>query len=126
MSRNGARVLRSPFRASLAALALLAFCAHALIPAGFMPGSVHGGPQLVLCSGHMPGSAHPGHHGGSGSGADAPCPFALGGGAAPLPSHLHSALASVAPDLLVPLVEQPVVSETPLRHTAPRGPPTLA
>jgi hypothetical protein len=126
MSRNGARVLRSPFRASLAALALLAFCAHALIPTGFMPGSVHGAPQLVVCNGHMPGSTHSGHHGNSGSSADAPCPFALSGGAAPLSTHFDLALTHEAPDLLVPFVDRPVVSETPLRHTAPRGPPTLA
>lgn len=126
MSRNGARVLRSPLRASLAAIALLAFCAHALIPAGFMPGSVHGDPQLVVCTGHMGGAGHDGHAGGKGATHDSPCPFALGAGAAPLPA-LHAVAAThVAPTLLVLRAAQPVGSETPLRHTAPRGPPAVA
>lgn len=126
MSRHGAKFLRGPIRECFAALALIAFFAHALIPTGFMPGSVHGQAQLVVCDGHMAGSGHAGHHGNSGSNADSPCPFALSGGAAPLPAHFDLALAHVAPDLLVPFIERPIVSETPFRHTAPRGPPALA
>jgi hypothetical protein len=126
MSRNGANFLRRPIRECFAALAFIAFFAHALIPSGFMPGSVHGQAQLVVCDGHMSGAAHAGQYGKSGSNAESSCPFALGGGAAPLPAHFDLALAHGAPDLLVPFGERPVVSETPLRHTAPRGPPTLA
>jgi len=126
MSRIGAKFLRGPNRECFATLALIAFFAHALIPTGFMPGSVQGHAQLVVCDGHMADSHQPGHHGNSGSNADSPCPFALSGGAAPLPAHFDLALAHAAPDLLVPFIERPVVSETPLRHTAPRGPPALA
>ena len=126
MSRNGANFFRGRIWECFAALALVAFFAHALIPTGFMPGSVQGQAQLVVCDGHMVGFGHAGHHGNSGSNADSPCPFALSGGAAPLPAHFDMALAHIAPDLLVPFIERPVVSETPLRHAAPRGPPALA
>jgi hypothetical protein len=126
MSRNEAKILRGKIRECFGALALIAFFAHALIPTGFMPGSVHGQAQLVVCDGHMVDFGHAGHHGNSGSNADSPCPFALSGGAAPLPAHFDMALAHVAPDLLVPFIERPVVSGAPLRHTAPRGPPALA
>jgi hypothetical protein len=126
MSRKGARFLRGSTRECFAALAFIALFTHALIPTGFMPGSVHGQAQLVVCNGHMAGSSHAGHHGNSGSNADSPCPFALSGGAAPLPAHFDLGLEHVAPDLLVPFIEWRIDSEPPLRHAAPRGPPTFA
>jgi hypothetical protein len=126
MSRHGASVLRGPFRASLAALALLAFAAHALIPSGFMPGAVHGHSQLIVCSGMAPGSANHIHHGNSGPGSATPCSFALGGGPAPLPADFAVVAVTVATLLTVSFLERAVPSEAPPRHTAPRGPPTLA
>jgi len=128
MSRNGARFLRGPIREYFAVLAFVAFFAHALIPVGFMPGTVHGQPQLVICDGDLPGLAHHhhGHHGNSGSHADVLCPFSLIGGAAPLPTDLDHALVQSSPAQPVSFIERPVVSETPPRYTAPRGPPTFA
>jgi hypothetical protein len=126
MSYGGVKLLPDRVRGCLAALAFVAFFAHALIPAGFMPGSVHGQAQLVVCDGHTAGVGHPGHPGKPGSNAESPCPFALGGGSAPLPAHIDLSLAHVAPDLLAPFIWQPAVFETPFRHSAPRGPPTLA
>lgn len=126
MNRNRARFLRGPIRECFATLAFVAFFTHALIPSGFMPGVVHGQPQLVICNGGVSGVAHHGHHGGSGSHSDAPCPFAMSGGAAPLPAILSISLLHATPDLLVPFVELTVLSEAPPRYTAPRGPPTLA
>jgi hypothetical protein len=126
MSRDGAKLFRDPIRGCLAALAFVAFFAHALIPAGFMPGSVHGQAQLVVCDGHMAGSGHPGHPAKSGSNAESPCPFAMSAGAAPLAAHVALPPVQPAPDLLAPFIGQPALSETPFRHSAPRGPPTLA
>jgi len=127
MSLNGARFLRGPIRECFAALAFIAFFTHALIPNGFMPGSVHGQAQLVVCDGRMAGTSPAGHHGDSDSNADSPCPFALSGGAALLPAQLEPGLALVAPILpLGPSIDRPIAAEPPLRHTAPRGPPTLA
>jgi len=121
-------------RECFAVLAFLAFFARALIPVGFMPGTVHGQPQLVLCDGGALGSAHHhglhdhGHHGNSGSHShsDGLCPFDMSGGSAPLPTDLDHALAQTLPELPVSFSEHPVVSETPPRYTAPRGPPTFA
>lgn len=126
MRGNRARILRGPTGEYFATLALVAFFTHALIPTGFMPGVVHGQPQLVICNGGISGLAHHGHHGSSGSHSDAVCPFAMSGGAAPLPAILGLPLLHETPDLLVPLVELAVLSEAPPRYTAPRGPPTLA
>ncbi len=129
MSRNGSNLLRGPIRECLAVLAFLAFFAHALIPVGFMPGTVHGQPQLVICDSDLPGLAHHHHHGqhgNSGSHSNVLCAFAMSGGAAPLPADLDYALAQAVPELPVSFIERPVVSETPPRYTAPRGPPTFA
>ena len=126
MSQSGAKILRGPVRECLAALVFIAFVAHALIPSGFMPGSVHGHGQLVVCNGHMPGSAGSGHQGGSGTKGDSPCPFALGGAATPPPAQFDLALARVTPGLVAPFFEDSILSETPPRYAAPRGPPSLA
>jgi hypothetical protein len=88
----------------------------------------------VLCDGGALGSAHhhglhdQGHRGNSGSHShsDALCPFDMSGGSAPLPTDLDHALAQTLPQLPVSFIERPVVSKTPPRYTAPRGPPTFA
>jgi hypothetical protein len=126
MGQIRAGFFRTGLRGCLSALALMAYLAHALIPTGFMPGSLNGQAQFVACDGHMAGTGHVGHHGNPGSKGDSRCPFALGGAAAPLPAHLDPALAHVAPDLHVPFIERSVPFEAPLRHNAPRGPPMIA
>jgi hypothetical protein len=122
------RLLRRGFlHECLASLALVAVIARALIPMGFMPIVVNGEAQLRFCSG-VAGGAHFDQHGqpGSTSTADAPCVFAVSGGAAPIPTAILFTLAHVAPRLAVPLAEQSTLPEAPPRHTAPRGPPSLA
>ena len=126
MSRKKSKIFRGSIRDCLAALAFVAYFAHALIPSGFMPGSAHGHAQLVVCNGHMPGSAGSGHQGGSGTKGDSPCPFALGGGATPLPAQFDLALVRVTPGLVAPFFEGTILPEIPPRHAAPRGPPSLA
>jgi len=114
-------------RECLTALALIAVISRALIPTGFMPGVVDGHAQLVFCDGRGSGMAHHTHHGqaGSGSSADTPCPYALSGGAAPIPSIVNTALAHVVPTVIAPSAEQSPLPEAPRRYTAPRGPPSL-
>jgi len=129
MNRNWAGLRHGRMRECLAALALVAVMARALIPVGFMPVVVHGDTQLVFCDGVIPGSAHHGHHGHPGptSISDAPCPFAISGGATPLPAPIDLSLADAAPQTTAtPTVAQTSLSEAPPRHTAPRGPPSLA
>ena len=125
MHRNGPNLFKRSVRGRLVVLALVAVAARGLIPVGFMPGLVDGHPQLVICNGHMAGMVHLGHHDHSGANADVLCPYAHGGGAAPLYSDpaLASAYATVI--IVVPLIERTVPVEAPPRFTAPRGPPSV-
>jgi hypothetical protein len=127
MSGNWTLLRRGFLHECFAALALVAVISRALIPMGFMPIVVNGETQLRFCSG-VAGAAHLDEHGqpGSTSTADAPCAFAVSGGAAPIPTAIHFTLAHVAPLLAVPLVDQSTLPEAPPRYTAPRGPPSLA
>jgi len=128
MARQWTTVRGGPMRARFAALALIAVVARALVPMGFMPVVVHGQTQLMFCDNGMPGSAHHGHDGHSGSapGADAPCPFTISGGAAPLPTTIDFAPTGAAPRATAAAVAHTALPEAPPRHTAPRGPPSLA
>jgi hypothetical protein len=126
ISQQKVKMLRRSIRDCLAVLAFVAYLAHALIPSGFMPGSAHGHAQLVVCTGHMHGYAGSTHQGGSGTKGDSPCPFALGGGATPLPAQFDLYLARVTPGLVAPFFEGSILPEIPPRHAAPRGPPSLA
>ena len=112
-------------RGRLIVLALIAVVARGLIPAGFMPGSVDGHPQLVICNGHMAGMAQSDHHAHSGASADVLCPFAHCAAAAPLaslPGILPIYEAIAAP---VASIERTLPAEIPRRYAAPRGPPPL-
>jgi hypothetical protein len=128
MARQRTGLRDGPMRERFAALALIAVMARALIPMGFMPVVVHGETQLMFCDNGGPGSGHHGHDGHSGStpGADAPCPFAISGSAAPLPVTIGFSLADAAPRTAAPFVARSSLPKAPPRHTAPRGPPSLA
>jgi hypothetical protein len=127
MSSNWTLLRRGRLHECFAALALVAVISRALIPMGFMPIVVNGEAQLRFCSGVAGGTDLAHHaHPGSTSTADAPCVFAVSGGAAAIPTAIHFALTDVAPRLAVPLAEQSTLPEAPPRYTAPRGPPSLA
>jgi len=120
--------MRNPL---LAALLLVAFGSHALIPSGFMPG--RGG--LVICHGHvMSSSGMPGHgdttpgHGG----ADphhpnaSLCPFAA---AATTMAAAQSAVSLAVAVILISDVALPSRSFIPrsilVPTRLPRGPPAI-
>jgi hypothetical protein len=126
MSRKGLGIRRGLMRECFAALALIALFARALIPVGYMPAVVHGHTQLALCEGGTAAPAQRGHHGHSGSQADAPCLYAMSGGAAPLPAKLDFSLAPARTVVRMSFVERTAIAEAPPRYTAPRGPPSLA
>lgn len=128
MSGNWTLLRRGSLHECFAALALVAVISRALIPMGFMPIVVNGEAQLRFCTGGAGGATHLDQHGqpGSTSTADAPCVYAVSGGAAPIPTAIHIAHAHAAPRLAVPLADQSALPEAPPRHTAPRGPPSLA
>jgi len=118
------RWFRGKFARRVSALALMAFCVHALIPSGFMPGSVNGQAEIVMCSGHVAHAITTGHSGDLGSQADSVCPFALSDGFAPPAAQLDASLMHAVPAQTAPLIELPIVSRPPSRYTAARGPPT--
>jgi len=105
---------------------MIAAMSRAMIPVGFMPAVIDGHAQLVFCDGHAVGTTHHGQHGpaGSSSTADSPCPFALSGGAAPIPSIVNVARAHVVPPVVTKAAEQSPLPEAPRRYSAPRGPPS--
>ena len=89
---------------------------------------VNGHALLIVCDAGIPASfqlQHPGHHGHAGSNADTPCPFAMSAAVAPLPVLPDFSVPRFTPDLLLPAAGRAIVSDVPLRHTAPRGPPAL-
>lgn len=112
-------------RGRLVVLALVAVLARGLIPTGFMPGSVEGHSQLVICNGHMAGMVQLDHHGHTGANANVLCPFAHCAGAAPLGATPDISPTYAAISIPVPLIERTIPAEAPLRYTAPRGPPSL-
>jgi len=120
MKLTGLAVRHGRIREGFAILAFIAVFARALIPVGFMPGTVHGQPQLILCDGHHA------LHGHAGLNTDSPCPFALSGGAAPPPTLPDWSIAGAAPESRRPFDGSSVVFAPPYRHTAPRGPPVPA
>lgn len=118
----------------LAALLLLpALALRALIPSGFMPGTHAGlGIAMQLCTsqgmqtvivnpdGSIEQGAPASHH-------DAPCSYALSGGAAPLPELTHSPSLSVPSATFVAFAPAPAVSlPSIVRAHTPRGPPAIA
>lgn len=115
----------------LAVLLLLpALALRAVIPAGFMPGSHSGlGIAMQLCTsqgmqtvivnpdGSIEKGAPSTHH-------DAPCSYAMSGGAAPLPELAHAESVPVAPTASFEFAPTPAVSLPPIvRAHSPRGPP---
>lgn len=121
--------MRNPL---LAALLLAAFCSHALVPSGFMPG--RGG--LVICHGHVPSSPGMPGYGDStpGPGGADPhhpsvslCPFAA---AATPVAAAQSGVSLVVGTVLVSDVELPLRSFIPrgtlVPTRLPRGPPVFA
>jgi hypothetical protein len=133
MSAFRPTIRRQSLRGHFAVLALVAVVARALIPTGYMPAMVDGHVQLVICEASMgAGVAHHGHHGhhdhqGQTHGAaDSPCPFALSGGAAPLPELATTTLATAAVASHSLFIPSAPIPEAPARYTAPRGPPSLA
>lgn len=125
MRRNGSSLFATATRGRFIAFALVAVLARGLIPVGFMPGSVDGRPQLVICNGHMPGMSAPGRHGHPGASGAVLCPFAHVGGAAPMPAPALVALTYWSIVLPAHRAERGVFADSPPRHRAPRGPPSL-
>jgi len=108
------------------ALALFASLARAAIPVGFMPAVNHHHVQLVICDGGNANAAHHAHHAHAGASSHSVCPFALSGGAAPLPEVLDATVALAASVLTVPFFTRTLDAETPPRYSAPRGPPAFS
>ena len=104
MRRNGPLFLDATTRGRLVTLALIAVLLRGLIPTGFMPGSVNGHPQLVICNGHMPGMAVPGERRHSGGTGDVLCPFAHCAAASPVPALPPLASAYLAITIPVRLI----------------------
>jgi hypothetical protein len=138
---NRMRHLKKPRWASTLVLGLLFL--RALVPAGFMLASVDGNLAFVLCDGDMPRAAMPDgampaghhhmpmamdhaahHHGAHG---DPPCPYALSGGPAPLPTLpvLVGGTTFERPRLPA-AITQTLLSFGPIRLPSSRGPPHLA
>lgn len=120
--------MRNPL---LAALLLVAFGSHALIPSGFMPG--RGG--LVICHGHMVAPAGMPGQGDttSGHGGTDPhhpnaslCPFAA---AATTMAAAQSAVSPALASVVVTDVDLPPLSFIPhgtlVPTRLPRGPPAV-
>lgn len=124
MNRTAYKYLRQPW---LAAILLIAFAVHVLIPEGFMPG--RGG--VILCLAHDvmlgdggPTPSDPSHHGQHHAAA---CPFAAAaGGQAPA----HAAPVWLPPEhgSLVPVFppQRSILCARIVATHLPRGPPTLA
>ncbi len=127
---------QTPHWAALVLLGLLAL--RALVPAGFMLGTVDGHLGFVVCEAGL-ATDHPMHHAGmhhagmhhegmpGHSGAhDSDCPYAQSAGAAPLPT-LPWLAGALVPGALVALSEsqQAPALSGPTREPASRGPPLL-
>jgi hypothetical protein len=123
MNGISAALLRRRRRNFLSALALLALLCRALIPAGFMPGVVHGSAGLMLCD----GVTHEHHHAGQPEPAThTPCPFAMSGHTAVLSTPACDAILHEVVQRTESLASNSLPSQPPRRHTAARGPPLLA
>ena len=125
MSGTFRAMRRRSWRDWLGALALLGLLTRALLPVGFMPVSLHGQMQLVLCTPQNAEIAHP-HQAPRGGSASVPCLFAAGGSAlAPQPC-LGPPAAILLTLTNVPSPHCSVPAAPPLRHAAARGPPINA
>ena len=130
-------------------LAVAVFTLRALIPTGCMLAAVDGHARLIMCPAsvhdpagmmatHAMGSDHAMDQGGMDPGSSmhhadhvatgaGHCPFALSGGASLLAAYqpaaqpYYSLLAPAQPPLIHSVSNAP-----PLRHHAPRGPPSPA
>ncbi|MCX7058972.1 MAG: hypothetical protein NTZ79_17875 [Proteobacteria bacterium] len=112
-------------RQCLAGLALLALLVRGLIPVGFMPAQLGGATHLMFCHGTAMAMPDAGHSG-SKPAAHGYCAYAASSGAALLP-----VLALQAPPIVPAAISaaSPLssrVAAPPPRHSAARGPPTLA
>jgi hypothetical protein len=124
---------------------MLALCLKALVPTGYMIAAVDGHARLIMCPAgiHQPLAMH--HEGGAMAMGDAQhlasaghaahaaqhaaadCPFALAavavlGTSAPQSAEPYFILLPNA----APLSVASIPAAPPLRHSAPRGPPSLA
>jgi hypothetical protein len=120
------RILNSRSRritpAWVAAVVAVVMFGRALVPAGYMPSAVGGGP-LVLCSGHAIGTLDTGGGTPDDSGGqhrDAPiCPFAAAVLFGATPSFAGAAQFAIQLHLLTP-------HQSPARRSVLAGPPTHA
>ena len=131
-------IFRSRIRRWISVLAVLVFAVRALLPTGYMLTEVHGQLSMVMCPAglhHGGGTHHLSpmppmdgmHHSAHDSLSTTHCPFALAGSVgllaqAPAPAEPYFVL--LRRPLAVAVVSVPVAP--PLRHRAPRGPPSLA
>ncbi len=138
---RGMRHIKKPGWGSLLVLGLVLL--RALVPAGFMLAPADGRVAIVVCdadasmaalqAGAMPASHHPMHmamdHGAHHQGAhdDPSCPYALSGGAAPLPTLpvLAGGTTFERPPLPA-AITQTLLGFGPIRQPSSRGPPHLA
>ena len=99
-----------------------------MLPSGIMPAYELQGIKLVFCSGLVQLPQDDLGHSGQPSSAhsDVLCPFAAAAAPAPLPEKFGVSLALAAAGPGAPLSIRSHSSEVPLRHTAPRGPPSFA
>jgi hypothetical protein len=114
-------------RAWASALALCAFFARALIPLGFMPGTVHGQAQIIVCPAGlhaMPGSPANGHHPDGAQHGEYSCAFAqsVGTAAAPPALQLLPVVALATGPIDLQRIDLPAAFG-PDRQQSPRGPP---
>jgi hypothetical protein len=135
----------APMRKWLGALAVLVLAMRSLVPTGYMLAPVEGHLSVVICAvdaplGAMTGAHH--HHGAhvhslsdaavagfahaSHHAANSTCPYAASSGAL----LAHAAAMVTAPYFVALQPESPrpdasIPAAVPLRHKAPRGPPTL-
>ena len=134
------RHIKKPGWASLLILGLVFL--RALVPAGFMLASVDGHLGFVLCDADapvaaMPANAMPASHDHmhmamdhaahqQGAHGDPPCPYALSGGPAPLPTLpvLVSGTTFDRPRLPA-AITQTLFGFGPIRQPSSRGPPHL-
>lgn len=107
----------------LVAAALLAFVLRALVPLGFMPMQVNGETQMMFCHGMHPAAAGTPH---SKSSSNAPCAYALSGGAALGSAPLATLASAESPRFEAVQALHSAERPAPPRHRAPRGPPVLA
>ena len=127
MSRHWTGLHRRRAGKRVVVLALLALVARALVPTGFMPVTTHGTTQMMFCHGDMALLAHDRDDSGdrAPSTGHQPCVYAASAGGAPLPATIDLNFAHAAPTTVSVVVTHAFVGAPPVRHAAPRGPPSL-